>query len=116
MKVLELNRLGAILDAVVQAGGNRVQGVSFSLAEPGPHIDQARRKAVADARHRAELYAAEAGVKVGGALLISEQSAPVPMPKFALGARVAMADAAVPIAQGEQTISAQINITYKIVE
>jgi uncharacterized protein YggE len=116
VKILELSRLGAILDAVVQSGSNRIQGVGFSLAEPGPHLDQARRKAIADARRRAELYAAEAGVKLGPTLLISEQSAAAPFPKFALGARVAMADAAVPIAQGEQTVTAQINVTYKIAE
>ena len=77
VKVSEVGRLGAILDAVVQAGSNQIQGVSFSLAEPAPHVDQARRKAMADARHRAELYAGEAAVKLGKPLLIPEQAVSV---------------------------------------
>jgi uncharacterized protein YggE len=115
VKVLEVARLGAILDAVVQAGSNRVQGIGFSVAEPGPHLDQARRKALADARHRAELYAEAAEVKLGAALLISEQSPPV-SPRFALGARIAMAADSVPIATGEETITAHVNVTYAIAE
>lgn len=117
VKVLELDRLGALLDAVVKAGSNRVQGVGFSLSGPGPHVDQARRKAMADARARAELYAGEAQVKLGAPLLIEEQSAMVPQPRFVLGAELNAAPAAaVPIARGEQTVSAHITVTYAIAE
>lgn len=114
VKVLEVSRLGAILDAVVQAGGNRVQGVGFSLAEPKPHMDQARRKAVADAHDRAQLYAGAAGVKLGAPLLIQEQSASVP--RLFLGTEVRAAAAEVPIAQGEQTLSARVTVTYAIAQ
>lgn len=114
VKVLEVGRLGAILDAVVQAGGNQIQGVNFSVADPQPHLDQARRKAIGDARHRAEIYAEAAGVKLGGPLLISEQSASPPRPMYAMGARMAVASADVPIAAGEQTIDAHVNVTYEI--
>jgi uncharacterized protein YggE len=117
VKVLEVARLGAILDAVVQAGSNQIQGVSFSLAEPAPHVDQARRKAMADALHRAELYAGEASLKLGKPLLIQEQSVSVPRPIFA-GAelRAAPMAAEVPIAQGEQSLTAHITVTYAIAE
>ncbi|MEX0677037.1 MAG: SIMPL domain-containing protein [Pirellulales bacterium] len=117
VKVMEVSRLGSILDAVVETGGNRIQGVGFSLAEPQPHMDQARRKAMADARHRAELYAAEAGVKLGAPLLISEQSASLPRPLMTLGVEVrgVAAPGEVPISQGEQTITAHVTVTYAIV-
>ena len=117
VKVLEVSRLGKILDAVVQAGGNRIQGVGFSLAEPKPHLDQARRKAMADARQRAELYAGEAGVKVGAPLVISEQSVSVPRPvMFAAGARIATAASEVPVSRGEQTLTASVTVTYAFAE
>ena len=117
VKVLELDRLGSLLDAVVQSGSNRIGGVSFSLAEPKPHLDQARRKAMDDARHRAELYVSQAGLKLGKPLLIREQSAAVPRPLAAAGLEMRAAVAAdVPIAQGEQTISAHVTVTYRIVE
>jgi uncharacterized protein YggE len=116
IKVLEVSRLGAILDAVVAAGGNQVQGVSFSVANPMPHLDQARRKAVADARHRAELYAAEAQVKLGKPLHITEQTAVAPpRPMYAQAMR-AEAGGPVPIAAGEHTISAQVTITFEIAQ
>jgi uncharacterized protein YggE len=115
VKVMEVGRLGAILDAVVTAGSNQIQGVSFSLAEPGPHLDQARRKAMADALHRAELYAGAAGVKLGTPLLISEQSASIPRP-YPMAARAMAAAESVPVAAGEQSLSAQVSVTYAIAE
>jgi uncharacterized protein YggE len=116
VKVAEVARLGAILDAIVQAGGNQIHGIGFSLAEPKTYLDQARRKAMADARARAELYAGEAAVKLGAPLLIQEQSAVVPRPVF-LGAQMrgVAAAAEVPISQGEQTVTAQVSVTYAIV-
>lgn len=114
VKILEASRLGAVLDAVVTAGGNQIRGVGFSLAEPKPHVDQARRKAMADARERAQLYADEAKVKLGAPLLIQEQSIAVPRPMM-LGAEFrAAAPGAVPISQGEQTLSAHVTVTYAI--
>jgi len=113
--VVEPQRLGAILDAVVQAGGNQIQGVTFSISNPEPHLDEARRLAMSDARRRARLYAIEAGVALGHPLIISEQSIAVPQPKrFAEGVRAAAMRADVPIAEGEQTLSASIHVTYAI--
>lgn len=117
VKVMEVSRLGKILDAVVQAGGNRIQGVRFLLAEPKPHLDQARRKAMADARQRAELYADAAGVKVGAPLVISEQSVSVPRPvMLGVEVRALAAPSEVPVSRGEQTLSASVTVTYAIVE
>jgi uncharacterized protein YggE len=112
--VLEVARLGSILDAVVQAGSNQIQGVNFSIADPQPHMEQARRKAIADARKRAEIYAEAAGVKLGGPVLISETSASPPRPMYAMGARMAVASSDVPIAAGEHSIDAHVNVTYEI--
>ncbi len=116
VKVLDVAKLGGLLDAVVQAGGNQIQGVQFSVSNPRPHLDQARLNAVADARHRAELYAQAAGVKLGGPLAINEQSATPPRPMYAQPMARMAAVADVPIAAGEQTIEANISVTYEIVK
>lgn len=117
VKVMEVSRLGKILDAVVQAGGNRIRGVGFSLAEPKPHLDQARRKAMADARQRAELYAGVAGVKLGAPLVISEQSVSVPRPvMLGVEVRALAAPSEVPVSRGEQTLTASVTVTYAIAE
>jgi uncharacterized protein YggE len=112
VKVRKLDTLGSVLDEVVQQGVNQVQGISFSVAEPTPLLDEARRKAMADARRKAELYAKEAGVEVGGVLLIQEQTPHLPGP-LVLG--LARAEAvSVPIAEGELDIGATITVTYAI--
>jgi uncharacterized protein YggE len=109
VRVRQLGSLGRVLDEVVAQGANQVQGVSLSVAEPSPLLDEARRKAMADARHRAELYTREAGVKLGRVLLIQEQTPHVPVPQF-LG--LARGAGAVPVAPGEQEVQASVTVTY----
>lgn len=113
-QVKDLAKLGGILDTLVQSGSNQVGGISFGLNEPKVKLDEARKKAVADARAKAELYAQAAGVSLGKVIQISESSVvmpPVPMYRR----EMAMAqDASVPIAAGSQTVSAHVSITYEI--
>jgi uncharacterized protein YggE len=97
---------------VVQEGANQVQGVSFSVADPTALLDEARRKGMADARRKAELYAREAGVEVGQVLLIQEQAPQVPGPLVAGFTRGEAAG--VPIAEGEQDFGATVTVTYAI--
>lgn len=112
--VKDLKKLGTILDTLVQSGSNQMSGISFDVAEPKPFLDEARKKAVADARAKAELYAAAAGVSLGKVVQISETGAVVPpMPMFDKRAMATEA-ASVPIAAGQQTISANVSITYEI--
>ena len=61
----DLSRIGEILEGIIYAGANRVSGVNFEVADPAPLLDEARRAAVADALHLAELYASAAHVKLG---------------------------------------------------
>jgi uncharacterized protein YggE len=110
VKVRKLDSLGEVLDEVVQQGANQVHGVSFTVAEPEPLLDAARRKAMADARRKAELYAREAGVSLGRVLLIQEQTPHLPRPMFAGLARGEAAS--VPIAEGEQDFGASITVSY----
>lgn len=111
--VRNLDRLGAVMDAVVSSGVNQMNGLNFTIAEPEPLRNEARKAAVADALARAQLYADAAGVKLGPIRSISEQAQvrpPQPMARMAMEA--AAADAAVPIAQGEQVIEATVNIVW----
>ena len=69
------HELGAVIDALVNAGANEMNGVSFAIRDSDPLLAQARGKAVADARSRAETYAKAAGVDLGNILSISEGGA-----------------------------------------
>jgi uncharacterized protein YggE len=113
--VRDLDKLGGVMDAVVTSGVNQMNGLDFTIAEAEPLRNEARRAAVADALARARLYAEAAGVKLGPIRTISEDSfvrPPQPVGRMMMEAK--MADAAVPVAQGEQVIEATVNIVWEI--
>jgi hypothetical protein len=110
--VRDLARVGGLLDAVVRAGANQIQGIGFRVDKPETHLDRARADAFADARRKAELYAKAAGVRVTGVLAIEEGGAPVPRPFMAMRAERMAADAV--IEPGEQELSASVSVTFQI--
>lgn len=112
VQVRDLDRLGATLDALVGAGANQLNGLSFEIADPKPLLEQARDAAVADARAKAERYATAAGVTLGRVLSIEEGGVHVPRPM--MRAAEAMAASAVPIAPGESEISASVTMVFAI--
>ena len=112
--VRKIDNLGHVLDVLVSAGSNQVSGISFGIDNPTGVMNSARNRAMSDARSRAELYAQAAGLAVGQVLQIREQQASLPRPQY-LGVR-AMEASAVPIATGEQEISATINVVYELTE
>lgn len=110
-RVRDLDSLGEVLGQVVSGGANRLEGLSFGFAEPGPLEDAARRDAVQDAMARAELYAEAAGVTLGPVMSISESGGgggPVPM------MRVADAMESMPVEAGESSISAAVTVVFGI--
>ena len=72
--IRNLDRVGQILQATVDAGANNVHGLTFSIEDPTPLKQQARKLAMEDALARAEVMAETAGVKVGKPIQIQETS------------------------------------------
>lgn len=112
VRVRALERLGGVLDDLVGAGANQFHGLGFGLQDPQPAADEARRRAVGEARRKAQLYAEAAGVTLGRVISITEQTVhdgpgPVLM-------RSAAAESAVPIAEGELAMTAQVNVVYEL--
>lgn len=112
VRIREISRLGAILDAVVTAGANRVSGVRFGVAEPRSLMDEARRLAVADARRRAALYAEAAGAKLGTVIAIEEHGAR-PRPPRMMALETVRA-ASVPVAPGTQRLTVSITVRFAL--
>jgi uncharacterized protein len=112
IRLRDVNKVAAVIDTLVGAGANDIGNVSFSVSQASKLLDDAREKAVADARRKAEIYAKAAGVILGAPLNISEEgtSAPVLRSKMA----VPMAAAPTPIAQGEETLSVSVSATWAI--
>jgi uncharacterized protein len=112
VKLRDVAKVAGVIDTLVAAGANEIGGINFTVSQASKLLDEAREKAVADARRKAEIYAKAAGVTLGAPLIISEGGAPV-IPLFR--ARMApMAAASTPIAQGEETLSVSVNVTWAI--
>lgn len=114
IRAREVDKLGGLLDALVQAGSNQIEGLVFDVSDKERRLDEARRAAVADARRKAELYAASAGVRLGELIAIDERAAaPGPVPQMAMRAK-AMDAAPVPIARGEQELRVEISARWGV--
>lgn len=109
IKVRDLSKLGRVLDQQVGEGANLVHGIQFGLQNAAPSLDEARKRAMADARQKAELYAAAVGLKLGRVLAIQEAGVASPRPEMV--ARATMA-AAVPVAPGEQELQTSVTVTF----
>lgn len=111
VRLRDLAGLGAVLDAAVADGADSFDGLEFGIAEPRALADEARRRAVADALRKAELYAEAAGVPLGPVSRITEAATGTPRPMMLRDAPMAM-EAAVPIAEGELEITARVTLHF----
>src|SRR4051812_11388377 len=112
IRVRDVSKAAGVIDTLVGAGANEIGGIHFMVSQASKLLDEAREKAVEDARRKAEIYARTAGVTLGAPLSISEEGSPGPMPfrKMAGG----MAASAAPVAQGEETLSVMVSVSWAI--
>ncbi|WP_460813033.1 SIMPL domain-containing protein [Luteimonas pelagia] len=112
--VREIDRLGEVMDALVASGANQVHGPGFEIDEPEAVRDEARRRALATAQARAEMYAGTLGLRVRRIVSISEGGGMgPPMPMMAM-ARAEAADAGTPIAPGESTLGVNLDVVFEL--
>jgi uncharacterized protein len=112
IKLHDVTKVANVVDTLVGAGANEIGGINFTVSQASKLLDDAREKAVADARRKAEIYAKAAGVTLGAPLSISEEGAPaVPMFRAKMAP---MAAASVPVAQGEETLSVSVSVIWAI--
>ena len=108
--------VGELIDAALAAGATSMDGLSFRLADPSDALDEARRRAVADARRRAATLAAEAQVELGAVVAIVEGEAvepgpPRPIAEFRMKA---LADSSTPVEAGTSEIEVSVSVTFAI--
>jgi uncharacterized protein YggE len=97
----------------VSDGSNQINGVMFSIADPEPLRDKARQAAVADAERKAKLYADAAKLTLGQIVTLSESNFQPPVPVMTKSMHADGA-ASVPIAEGEQMLAVDVNITWEL--
>ncbi|MBT3346082.1 MAG: SIMPL domain-containing protein [Gemmatimonadetes bacterium] len=111
-RIRELDHLGNIIDAAINAGANEMRGLKFGLSDDREARDSAREAAVADARHRAEQLAQLLGVRLGRVLRISEQNSGGGRPE---GMMMRMADAgSAPISVGDLNFRAGVEVVFAL--
>ena len=113
VKVRDLSALSGLLDKTIAAGANDVSGIEFSVSDRSRALDRARKDAVDDARRKAELYAAAAGVKVGAVVTINETTDQPPVRPMMRTMREA---ASVPIEPGEQKLQVSVTVAYELTQ
>ena len=110
--------VGKILGAAIKAGSNSVKSVSYSLKDSEQQRDEALAKAVADARHKADIIASSAGVQIIRVLNIDQGN------RYYGGvAEAAVFEAedmtssiSIPLQPRNVTVQASISIVYQISE
>jgi hypothetical protein len=109
----DVARAGAVLDALIEAGANQSAGVTFSIKNQQPLLDQARALAARDALNRAQIYSRNVGATLGAVRSIREGYVS-PSTNQVESVVVTASRAATPIAAGEQSVSATVTVEWAI--
>jgi uncharacterized protein YggE len=113
VRVREIAKVGDLLDRAVTLGVNQGGNIVFTNDDPSKALDEARRKAVADAMAKARTLAEAAGVELGKVREISEHSlAQPPMPYQVKTMRMEAAAAAVPVETGENVYRVGVSMVF----
>ena len=106
---------GEILDALVAEGANQINGPTLTIDKPDEALDEARAKALAAGRARAELYARSLGMRVVRLLSVSESggSYPVP-PPMPMMMEARAQSASTKIDPGEQKLQMTLGMTFEL--
>jgi uncharacterized protein YggE len=110
----DVRRTGEILDAALAAGANHVEDPVFRLNDEAASRQEALRRAVRDARGKAEAIAQAMGVRLTGILEATEGEVSVvrPLPM----SRMAAAGLATPVEPGQLQVEGRVTIRYRITE
>lgn len=113
-----LDKVAELIQVAVQAGANDLRGINFSVKNSDKLLEQALKRAVADAKAKAELVAGELGARVARVQSVSVQdqgSSPV---MVWAEVRAAMdelaAQAPVPVYAGTTTFTATVSVTFEL--
>ncbi len=113
--VRDLERVGDVIDGTLAAGATRLDDLSFRVADPTAAEREARQRAMAEARARADVLAEAAGISVTGVVGIVEGGAapPVPLPRMKAERMMMAADVSTPVEAGTTEITVSVTVTYR---
>jgi uncharacterized protein YggE len=107
VKVQPIEKVSELIDRLVAAGANEITGIELRVSSPSQVLDAARADAIANARHKAEIYARAAGIRLGRPISINEGEG--------AGGPVFTRQAAdLPIAPGERTLRVSVTVAFEL--
>ncbi|MGB7819180.1 MAG: SIMPL domain-containing protein, partial [Ornithinibacter sp.] len=117
LTVRDRDQAGAVLGALADAAGDAlgVDQVSLEVSDPAPLLERAREVAFAEARGKAEQYAALSGRALGPVLRVRETpgaDGPGPSP---LRVMAAESGASMPLEPGESTVTTSVVVRFGLV-
>ncbi len=113
----DLSKYDEIMMGLNDAGVNTVNGVEFKSSKINDYERDARKKAVLDAKQKAQDYVSVLGQKVGKALLITDNTqsyAPQPMYKMNMMAMAEDAGSRETLAVGEMEVNINVSVTFAL--
>ncbi|MGQ3356964.1 MAG: SIMPL domain-containing protein [Phreatobacter sp.] len=117
VRVRDLARLGDVLDRMVAAGANQIDGLDLTVSDWSAKVDEARIAAVTDARRKAEALARAAGARLGKVVTITEHGGAMPPPMVRSAAsRSLSASGPTPVATGDQTFRLSVSVVWELVD
>ena len=115
VEVTNLTQIGPIIDAGLRAGSNQVDGVQFRLKDDLSLREQALKKAVAEARRKAETMAEALNVRILGIQEVSETgSSVIPRGEGGFVTMAARETAPTPVSPGQVEVNASVTVKYLI--
>ncbi len=117
LKVRNLDKVSTLLDGLVKNGANQVSNLGFKIDNPEKLKSEARAKAIADAKSKADVLKNQLGISLGRIINFSENTGGYPMPVMydAMTKGVGMGGGVAPsIPSGENEITVDVTITYQI--
>ncbi len=115
--VRNLDDLGAIIAAALDAGANQVYDLRFGASDYAQALDQARQQALDNARDQAQLMADTLGMRLGPPRRVSFGGGqPIPREEMAYKAVPMEAVAEVPIESGELVVTVQAYVDFDLLE
>jgi uncharacterized protein YggE len=115
LRVRDLAKIGDLLDKMTLAGANRIDGIQFIVSNQERLLDEARRKAIADAKDKADLYAQAGGFALGKVMSLNDESTPPARP-MARAMSMAAAPAPVPVEAGEMTLAVRLHVVWSLAD
>lgn len=117
VKVRSLDVLGSVLAELGTRGATNVSNVRFTVEDEQVVRDEARERAIDDAKEKAKVLARDLGVSLVKIVSFHEGGGSVPFRAFAMAESAKFDDGgfvAPEIPVGESTITSNISITYAI--